>query len=117
MGPVLPAINKSAPPSGRICPVICPIAELVAEHADGSAVSNADLGKALAKPTPVVLGYNGVKINAEYLSLFKPDTLVLFLPKPATTVAPAPGAPVMPTCTAFPVAPSSAWVSAAAAWR
>ncbi len=72
---------------------VVPIAELVAERADGSAVSSDALAKALAKPTPIVLGYSGAKIDPAYLGIFKPDTLVVFLPKPATTIAP-PGAPV-----------------------
>jgi hypothetical protein len=80
------------------------IAQLTAKRADGTAISKDDLAKALAKPTAVLLGQGGQKIDPMYLDLLKPNTLVLMLP--VEPVQPRPVVPQNPSQLAQPPRPA-----------
>jgi|GEM_PF-5252885 hypothetical protein len=62
--------------------------KIVARRIDGRAVSSNILAEELARPMPVVLVKQGQPVDPLFLTIFKPDSLMLLLPSSSGTPPP-----------------------------
>jgi hypothetical protein len=87
VGSIEPSSKHEAGPLLEMQAMRFDVEKLKARQVDGRVVTEKNLIGLLTKPTAIIVEKNGGQLNPLLATVFKPDAVILLLPKP-TTIAP-----------------------------